>query len=60
MGDAANHCNIGQCGQFASVGCHKDDRLVAVYAAPLNEGRGVYMVMSGDNGATWSEPRLFV
>ncbi|MCO5192590.1 MAG: glycoside hydrolase [Anaerolineae bacterium] len=36
----------------------KDDRLVAVYAAPLNEGRGVYMVMSGDNGATWSEPRL--
>lgn len=35
-----------------------DDRIVAVYAAPLNEGRGVYMVMSADNGVTWSEPQL--
>ena len=27
-----------------------------VYAIPLNENRGIYLVQSGDGGQTWSEP----
>ena len=34
--------------------------LLVVYAIPLNEPRGVYMVRSADLGATWSRPvRVF-
>jgi hypothetical protein len=35
-----------------------DGQLVVMYAAPLNEGRGIYMIVSADNGATWSSPAL--
>ena len=31
--------------------------LSAVYAIPLNENRGIYLVQSGDGGQTWSEPK---
>jgi hypothetical protein len=30
--------------------------LIVVYAVPLNEKRGIYLVKSTDNGATWSAP----
>ncbi len=29
-----------------------------VYAAPLNEGRGIYLTISGDEGDNWSDPIL--
>lgn len=35
-----------------------DDELVVMYAAPLNEGRGVYLIRSTDGGETWSAPAL--
>lgn len=28
------------------------------YAIPINEGRGIYLIQSGDLGRTWSEPVL--
>ena len=32
--------------------------IYVVYATPLDEGRGLYLVTSSDNGDTWSEPTL--
>jgi hypothetical protein len=35
-------------------------RIVVVYAIPLNEDRGIYVVQSSDNGKSWSPPvRVF-
>lgn len=34
------------------------DELLITYAVQLNEGRGVYLIRSGDGGASWSEPAL--
>src|SRR6266498_2623247 len=31
-------------------------RIVTAYAVPLNEGRGIYVVQSTDNGSSWSTP----
>lgn len=31
-------------------------RIVIVYAVPINEKRGIYLVESGDAGKTWSHP----
>ncbi len=31
-------------------------RIVVVYAVPINEKRGIYMIQSTDNGTTWSSP----
>ncbi|MFW6042507.1 MAG: exo-alpha-sialidase [Chloroflexota bacterium] len=37
-----------------------DGTVYVVYAIPVNEGRGIYLVQSDDNGQTWSEPsRVF-
>ena len=33
-------------------------RLYLVYAVPLNEGRGIYLLHSEDGGASWSPPEL--
>jgi len=33
-------------------------RLFILYAVPLNEGRGIYLVYSDDNGDSWSSPSL--
>jgi len=33
-------------------------RLYAIYAVPLNEGRGIYVTFSDDAGVTWSEPAV--
>jgi hypothetical protein len=36
------------------------DRLIVVYAIPVNEDRGIYIVQSTDTGKTWSSPvRVF-
>lgn len=32
-------------------------KIYVVYAVPLNEGRGVYLVSSPDGGESWSEPQ---
>ncbi len=32
--------------------------LFAAYTMPINEGRGLYVLRSDDQGATWSEPAL--
>jgi hypothetical protein len=35
-------------------------RIITVYAIPINEERGVYMVQSNDSGKSWSSPvRIF-
>jgi hypothetical protein len=34
------------------------DRIAIVYAVPINEGRGIYLVQSTDLGRTWSKPAL--
>lgn len=35
-------------------------RIVLVYAVPLNEERGIYVIQSADSGQTWSSPvRVF-
>lgn len=34
--------------------------LFAAYTMPVNEGRGLYVLRSDDQGATWSEPALAV
>jgi hypothetical protein len=31
-------------------------RIVIVYAVPINENRGIYLIESGDAGKTWSQP----
>lgn len=31
-------------------------QLALLYAVPLNEGRGIYLLQSGDSGSSWSEP----
>jgi hypothetical protein len=37
-----------------------DGTIFVVYAVPLNQDRGIYLVQSGDGGATWSNPmRVF-
>jgi hypothetical protein len=33
-------------------------RIVMAYAVPLNEGRGIYIIQSTDDGNNWSEPLL--
>jgi len=33
-------------------------RIVVVYAVPINEDRGIYVVQSTDSGNSWSLPRL--
>lgn len=33
-------------------------RLYLLYVVPLNEGRGVYLIRSADNGETWEKPAL--
>lgn len=36
-----------------------DDGSISVaYAVPFNEGRGIYIIQSNDNGRTWTDPRL--
>lgn len=35
-------------------------RLYVVYAIPLNEGRGIYLITSNDRGTSWTDPiRVF-
>ena len=36
----------------------RGDVLHVIYAAPYNEGRGIYYVRSNDGGATWQQPVL--
>ena len=33
-------------------------RIAVVYAVPYNEGRGIYLVATTDNGITWSPPSM--
>ena len=35
-----------------------DGTIFVVYAVPLNQDRGIYLVQSGDGGSTWSNPML--
>lgn len=32
------------------------DRIYVAYAVPINQGRGIYLTQSTDNGMTWSDP----
>lgn len=41
-----------------SITVDKDGNFHVVYAIPLNENRGIYIVNSEDRGATWSDPTL--
>lgn len=33
-------------------------RIYVLYAVPINEGRGVYLVRSDDSGVTWGDPEV--
>lgn len=48
----------GSSASWAQIGADGQGRLVVLYAAPLNEGRGIYLVRSEDGGATWSDPTV--
>jgi len=48
----------GMTGSWPRIGMDGAGRLYVVYAVPLNEGRGVYLVRSEDGGLSWSEPGL--
>lgn len=43
-------------GDSPSIMVDPNGRIVVVYAVPINEGRGIYLTTSSDEGATWSEP----
>jgi hypothetical protein len=45
-------------GAWPQIGFDGAGRLVVVYVVPLNEGRGVYLVRSEDEGTSWSKPEL--
>jgi len=53
---------IGHDGEIGSVDIAWDTAgtVYVAYSVPVNEERGIYMVLSNDQGATWSEPlRVF-
>lgn len=35
-----------------------DESIFIAYATPFNEGRGIYIIQSNDNGRTWTDPYL--
>lgn len=43
-------------GDSPSIIIDPNGRIVVVYAVPINEGRGIYLTTSSDEGVTWSEP----
>ena len=43
-------------GDSPSIIIDPNGRIIVVYAVPINEGRGIYLTTSSDEGATWSEP----
>ena len=45
-------------GSWPQMGLDLAGRLYLVYAVPLNEGRGVYLLHSEDGGESWSPPEL--
>jgi hypothetical protein len=49
---------IGHDGKIGSVDTAWDSNGVVylAYSVPVNEGRGIYLVQSKDQGTTWSEP----
>jgi hypothetical protein len=44
-------------GSSPDIHIYGKDRLLVVYAVPLNETRGVYLVSSEDAGDSWSDPK---
>jgi hypothetical protein len=45
-------------GNWPQVYADSKGAVIVVYAGQLNEGRGIYLVRSTDNGATWMQPQL--
>ncbi len=37
-----------------------NNRLYLAYTVAINEGRGIYLLTSADNGRTWSDPKLIL
>jgi hypothetical protein len=48
----------GMPGGWPQIGVDGAGRLYVVYAVPLNEGRGIYLVRSEDGGLSWSDPQV--
>jgi hypothetical protein len=48
----------GLTGGWPRIGLDAAGRLYVVYAVPLNEGRGIYLVHSDDGGLSWVDPEL--
>jgi hypothetical protein len=53
----ASLSEAGSSGSWPQIGADAAGNLYALYAVPLNEGRGIYFARSEDGGATWSESR---
>ena len=49
------HTDDNGVGSEPQILASADGRLHVVYTVPVNEGRGVYITVSTDGGATWSE-----
>jgi hypothetical protein len=49
---------VGQDAEIGSVDIAWDARgtIYVVYSVPVNQNRGIYLVLSKDHGTTWSEP----
>ncbi|NMC79482.1 MAG: exo-alpha-sialidase, partial [Chloroflexi bacterium] len=44
--------------QSPNILVNSDGKVLVIYALPVNEGRGLYLIESSDNGETWSDPKL--
>ncbi len=45
-------------GSWPQLAMNADGRVLMIYAQPVNEGRGIYLVYSDDSGEGWSKPSL--
>lgn len=49
---------VRQTGSSPDIRVDADDTIDVVYAIPLNENRGIYVIQSYDGGLSWAEPTL--
>jgi hypothetical protein len=45
-------------GSSPSIFIDSNGAIYVIYAIPINEDRGIYLVKSEDDGASWTDPRL--
>lgn len=43
-----------------AIAADENNKLYLAYTVAVNEGRGIYLLISADNGRTWSEPTVIL